>query len=400
MKIVNKILQEVKTNGDAAIRLYTKKFDKMNLKNFEVTQGEIKKAYQSVDKETIKALKAAKRNTEFFAKRQMQQFKDFEIKKDGLTVGQKVIPIETIGAYIPGGNYPLPSTALMCIIPARIAGVKNIIACSPKIRPETIVAADLAGAGRLFRIGGAQAIAAMAYGTRTIPKVDKIVGPGNIYVTAAKKEIFGQCRIDFLAGPSEVMIIADSTTDSNFAAADLLAQLEHDTNSRAFLISSSKELIKNVKDKIKLQLDNLVTKSIIKKSIKNLKIIKIKNIEDGINISNQIAPEHLELQVKNPEKYMKKLKNYGSLFLGKYSVEAFGDYCSGTNHVLPTNGGARFTGGLSVRDFIKLQTYQKINYKGVKKLAPIALKLSKIEGLDGHRKSTLARLEKRNIYKL
>ena len=294
-------------------------------------------------------------------------------------LGQKVIPIENIGAYIPGGNYPLPSTALMCIVPAKIAGVKSIIACSPKMGPETIVAANLAGADRLFRIGGVQAIASMAYGTKTIPKADKIVGPGNIYVTAAKKEVFGQCGIDFLAGPSEVMIIADGNANFEFVAADLLAKLEHDKNSRAFLATNSEKLIWDVK-------------KIIKKPVKNLKIIKIKNIGGGIKISNQIAPEHLELQIKNPEKYLNKFTNYGSLFLGKYSAEAFGDYCSGPNHVLPTNGGARFTGGLSVRDFVKLQTYQKISREGAMKLAKTALQLGKIEGLDAHNKSIKIRL--------
>ena len=396
MKIVKKIIEDVKNKGDDAVRYYTKKFDKIESENFEIvlTQEEIENAYKLVDKGTIKALENAKKNIEFFARRQMRQFKNFEIKKDGLVIGQKVVPIETIGAYIPGGNYPLLSTALMCILPAKIAGVKNIIACSPKMGAETIVAADLAGAGRLFRIGGAQAIAAMAYGTQTVPKVDKIVGPGNIYVTAAKKEIFGKCGIDFLAGPSEVMIIADENANFEFAAADLLAQLEHDINSRAFLIADSKKLIEDVKIEIRLQIKNLSSEKIIKKSLNNLKIKLVEKIEDAVKIANETAPEHLELQIKNPGKYMDKFTNYGSLFLGNYSAEAFGDYCSGTNHILPTNGGARFTGGLSVRDFVKLQTYQKINKKGALKLAPTALKLSKIEGLDAHNKSIKIRLGK------
>jgi len=394
MKIVTKIIGEVRTKGDAAVRYYTRKFDKIKIRKFEITKAEIKQAYKIVDKETIKALKIAKINIEFFAKKQMLQFKDFEMQKDGLIIGQKVIPMETIGAYIPGGNYPLLSTALMCIIPAKIAGVKNIIACSPKIKPEMIVAADIAGADKLFGIGGVQAIAAMAYGTKIIPKVDKIVGPGNIYVTAAKKEVFGQCGIDFLAGPSEVMIIADDSADYKFIAADILAQLEHDIGSRAFFATDSRKLMQNVKTEIKKQLNELNTKKIIKKSLKNLKIIFVNKLKNAIKIANEIAPEHLELQVTNPEKYMNQLYNYGSLFLGKYSAEAFGDYCSGTNHVLPTNGGAKFTSGLSVRDFVKLQTYQKISSKGAKKLAPTALKLSEIEGLDAHNKSIKVRLGK------
>ena len=394
MKIVNKIIDDVKNKGDAAVKYYTKKFDKIEIDRFIVTKSEVKKAYGLVDKETIKALKFAKKNIEFFAKQQLKQFKNFEIKKEGITLGQKIVPIERVGVYIPGGNYALPSTALMCIVPAKVAGVKEIIACSPKIKPETIVAADMAGADSISRISGVQAIAAMAYGTKTIPKVNKIVGPGNIYVTAAKKAVYGECGIDFLAGPSEVMIIADESSDYKFVAIDLLAQLEHDINSRAFLLANSRKLIKEVRNEIGRQLLDLATKTIIKKSIKNLKIVFVKKIENAVIIANEIAPEHLELQIKNPEKYLGKLRNYGSLFLGAYSAEAFGDYCSGINHVLPTNGGAKFASGLSVRDFIKLQTYQKIDFKGAKKLASTALKLSKVEGLDAHRKSVQVRLSK------
>lgn len=394
MKIVEKIIQDVKDSGDAAVKTYTKKFDGINLDKFIVTKEEIKNAYRSVDKETIKALKFAEENIELFAKQQLKQFKDFQIKKDGFVIGQKVIPIEKIGAYVPGGNYPLPSTALMCIIPAKVAGVKEITICSPKIKNETIVAADIAGADKIFRIGGVQAIAAMAYGTKQIPKVDKIVGPGNVYVTSAKKEVYGDVGIDFLAGPSEVMVIADEFADPEIIAADLLAQLEHDINARAFLVTNSSAIISKTKEEINNQLTNLDTKSIIKKSIKNLKIISIKNIDESIKITNEIAPEHLELQIRNPERLMEKLRNYGSLFIGQHSAEAFGDYCLGTNHVLPTRGGARFTSGLSVRDFIKLQTYQKVDAKGVEKLANATLKLSKVEGLSAHNKSVQVRLKK------
>lgn len=392
MNIVNKIVEDVKSKGDIAVRYYTKKFDKNDLGSFIVTKQEIKLAYKLVDKETIKALMFAKKNIEFFAKLQLKQFNNFEVRKNGVILGQRVIPIEKIGVYIPGGNYPLPSTALMCIIPAKLAGVKEIIACSPKIKPETIVAADMAGADKIFKIGGAQAIAAMAYGTKQIPKVDKIVGPGNVYVTAAKKAVYGDCGIDFLAGPSEVMIIADDMANYKFIAIDLLAQLEHDVNAKAFLLTNSKMLINKVKNEIERQLSDLATSNIIKESIKNLKINFVQKIEEAITFANTIAPEHLELQVKNPEKYLNKATNYGSLFLGEFSAEAFGDYCSGTNHVLPTNKGARFTSGLSVRDFIKLQTYQKINVNGIKKLAPTALKLSEVEGLAAHNKSVRLRL--------
>ena len=394
MKIVEKVIQDVRNKGDNAVRSYTKKFDNIDLDKFIVTKEEIKNAYRSVDKETIKALKFAKKNIELFAKRQMEQFKDLEVKNKGVVLGQKVIPIEKVGAYVPGGNYALPSTALMCIVPAKVAGVKDVIVCSPKIKSETIVAADIAGADKIFRIGGIQAIAAMAYGTKQIPKVDKIVGPGNVYVTSAKKEVYGDVGIDFLAGPSEIMVIADEFADPEIVAADLLAQLEHDINARAFLVTNSSAIISKTKEEINKQLKNLDTKGIIKKSLKNLKIISIKNTDESIKIANEIAPEHLELQIRNPERLMKKLRNYGSLFIGPYSAEAFGDYCSGTNHVLPTRGGARFTSGLSVKDFIKLQTYQKISAKGAKKLAPAALKLSKVEGLSAHNKSVQIRIKK------
>ncbi len=395
-KVVNKIIEDVKNNGDAAIRYYTRKFDKIDLSSFEVTNQEVKQAYKQVNKETIKALKFAKRNIEFFAKQQLKQFKNFEVRKNGVILGQRVIPIEKIGVYIPGGNYPLPSTALMCIIPARLAGVKEIIACSPKINPETIVATDIAGADKIFKIGGVQAIAAMVYGTKQIPKVDKIVGPGNVYVTAAKKAVYGDCGIDFLAGPSEVMIIADEASNPEFIAADLLAQAEHDIKAKTYLVTISKKLAQQVNEQIKIQLPRLKTKDIAELSLKNKDIIIVKNLNEAISIANEKSPEHLELQIKNPEKLIKKLKNYGSLFIGENTAEVFGDYCSGTNHVLPTNGVARFTGGLSVKDFVKIVTYQKFNRKIPKSMIKTASKLAEIEGLDGHKKAALIRLKSRS----
>jgi len=235
MKIVKQIIKDVRENGDKAVGKYTEVFDKVKLENFEVNKKEIRETYKQVDRKIIEIMKKAAVNIERFARSQLKQFKDFEYTKNGVTVGQKIIPIERIGVYIPGGNYPLPSTALMCIIPAKVAGVKEIIACSPKIRPITIVAADLAGADLILNIGGVQAIAAMAYGTETIPKVDKVVGPGNIYVTTAKKEIFGDCGIDLLAGPTEILLIADKYANPKFIAADLLAQAEHDIETKGQL---------------------------------------------------------------------------------------------------------------------------------------------------------------------
>src|SRR3989344_5784752 len=395
-KIVNRIIEDVKIKGDDAISYYTKKFDKINLKYFLVTKKELNGAYSQVDKQTIKALILAKKNIEFFAKKQLRQFKNFEVRNNGIIIGQKVIPIEKIGVYIPGGNYPLPSTALMCIVPARLAGVKEIIACSPRIKPETIVAADIAGADKIFKIGGVQAIAAMAYGTKQVPKADKIVGPGNVYITAAKKAVYGDCGIDFLAGPSEVMIIADETGNPEFIAADLLAQAEHDINAKVDLVTTSRKLAKKVNQQIKIQLPRLKTKSIAESSLKNSNTIIAKNLNEAINIANKKSPEHLELQIKNPENVVRKLKNYGSLFIGENTAEVFGDYCSGTNHVLPTDGAARYTGGLSVKDFVKIVTYQKFARKIPKSMIKTASKLADIEGLDAHRKAALIRLKSKN----
>lgn len=282
----------------------------------------------------------------------------------------------------------------MCIIPARVAGVKEIIICSPKIKPATIVAADLAGADLFFNIGGVQAIAAMAYGTESVPKVDKIVGPGNIYVTQAQKEVFGDVGIDLLAGPTEILVITDKYANPRFIAADLLGQAEHDVMTKIFFITDSRNLIKKVDSELKSQIAKLETKNIIKQAFKNKKTILVKNLAEAIKIANEIAPEHLSLQVKNPKKHLNQLKNYGSLFLGGYSAVVFGDYCSGPNHVLPTNKTSRFTGGLSVKDFIKIQTYQQIAEKGAKKLAKIATKFAAIENLDAHKKSAEIRLKR------
>ena len=388
MRIVRKIVSDIEKYGDEAIAKYTLLLNKIKLKRFLVSKKEIKKAYKSVDRDTLTALKKAARNIRKFAKKQLKCFKNFEYTEKGVTLGQRIIPIEKIGCYVPGGNYPLSSSALMSVIPAKTAGCKEVIVCSPKIKPITIVAADIAGADRIFRIGGVQAIAAMAYGTKQIPKVDKIVGPGNIYVNLAKKEVYGKVGIDFIAGPSEVMIIADDSANPSFIAADMLAQAEHDVNAIPILITISKNIAKEARIELKKQLSKLKTREIAEKALKNGEIIVVKNIEKAIKIANEKAPEHLELQIKNAEKYISQCLNYGSLFLGNYSAEVFGDYCSGTNHILPTARTARYSGGLSVRDFIKIDTYQKITKKGAKKLAQTASKLAEIEGLYAHKNAS------------
>jgi len=394
IEVVSQILNEVKKDGDKAVKKYTKKFDNLDLKNTLITRKQIEDAYKKVNSQDIQILKKAATNIRFFAKEQFKTFKDFEIKKNGVILGQKIMPIEKVGCYVPGGRYPLPSSALMNVIPAKVAGAKEIIICSPKIHPLTIVAADIAGADKIFNIGGIQAIGAMAYGTKTVPRVNTVVGPGNKFVAAAKKEVYGIVGIDFIAGPSEVLIIADETSNPEFIAADLLAQAEHDPNARCDLLTTSKELAKNVNDELRIQLDKLPTKEIAKIALNNGRIVIVKNLTEAIEISNRRAPEHLEIQVKNKKQVISKLTNYGSLFIGNYSAEVFGDYCSGTNHTLPTNGAPNYTGGLSVKDFIKILTYQEMDKKSCITLGKIASRIADLEGLKGHKNAADVRLKK------
>jgi histidinol dehydrogenase len=392
---VREILKNVKANGDVAVREYNQKFDKLDIINFQLTKEDIKKAYQKVDKDTITALKFAASNIKKFAEHQLRSLKDFEINNDGVILGQRIVPIEKVGCYVPGGRYPLPSTALMTVIPAKVAGVGEVIICSPKISPVTIVAADIAGADKIFNVGGVQAIGAMAYGTKLVPKVDKIVGPGNQYVAAAKKEVYGLVGIDFIAGPSEVLVIADENGNPDFIAADLLAQAEHDPSSRAEVITFTKDFAEKISNSVEKQLSILKTKEVAKPAIdKNGTIILVNNMDEAIEIANKRAPEHLELQIKNPDAIIPQLKNYGSLFIGEYSAEVFGDYCSGPNHTLPTNGCARYTGGLSVKEYVKVLTFQKVTEKASAALIKAASKLADVEGLYGHKNAADIRLKK------
>jgi len=385
---IREIIENVRNCGDRAIRIYTKKFDKIGLTDFSVSKKEIEVAYTKVSKKTIRAIKYSIRNVKKFAKLQYKQYKSFEIEMaPGLILGQKIVPISRVGLYIPAGKYPLFSSIIMMAVPANVAGVEEIIICTPPpIKPEIIVTSDMLGIKKIFKIGGPQAIAAMAFGTETIPKVDKIFGPGNKYVTEAKKQLFGTVGIDKIAGPSEILVLADDQSNPKFIAADLLAQAEHDENARAILVSLSKKLAEAVQREIRIQLQELKTKEIAAKSWKNNgKIFVCKDEKSAIEIINSIAPEHLEIQTKNPKKYMEKVKNFGSLFLGPYSAEVFGDYVSGTNHVLPTSGAAKFSDGLSIRDFFKIQTYQLINKKINKELYIAAKEMAEKEGLYAHK---------------
>lgn len=382
---VEEIVKEVRQNGDSAMKKYTKQFDGEDLEKFLITLDEIKNAYSQVDAETIKAIKKSIQNVKKFSEKQLKCLKPLKTNIDANELGHKIIPLESVGCYIPGGNYPLLSSAIMTIVPAKVAGVKEIVACSPKIRPETIVACDLAGANKIYRVGGVQAIAGMAWGTETILKVNKIVGPGNKYVTAAKKYVYGEVGIDFLAGPSEVMIIADETANAEFVAADMLAQCEHDLDARAFLITTSENFAQKVQEFAQKQLEELETKEIASKSFEKSFAVVVKSLDVAIELANKKAPEHLEICYKNAKKDIDKFKNYGSLFVGNYSAEVYGDYCSGTNHVLPTNEVSKYSGGLSVFDFVKIQTYQIISKRGNKIISPCASKLAEKEGLKAHK---------------
>ncbi len=385
IKSVNDIIDDVKKSGDGALIKYSRQFGDGLLDSLEVSKDEIKKAYKNVDKKTIDAIKTAIDNVKLFAQKQLECLKNLDTEYDGIKLGHRIIPLKRAGCYIPGGNYPLPSTAVMTIIPAKTAGVKEVIACSPRIKDVTIVACDMAGADKIYKVGGVQAIAAMAYGTETIQRVDKIVGPGNKYVTAAKKQIYGDCGIDFLAGPSEVLIIADESADARFTAADMLAQCEHDRDARAYLICFSHKFAKEVDKYAKEMLKQLKTSEIAKISYEKSFAVVADNLEQAVEISEKRAPEHLELCIENAQAKMDMFSNYGSLFLGNYSAEVYGDYCAGTNHTLPTNTVARYSGGLSVFDFLKVQTYQYADKNAAKKLSKTAAIIAENEGLLAHK---------------
>ncbi len=385
---VSKIIEDVKNNKNKALIEYSKSFNDGNFENekdFLVSENEIDEAYNNTDKDVVESIKKAYKSVLEFAKKQFSCIKEFETKIGESVLGHKIIPLNRVLCYVPGGNYPLPSSCIMTVTPAKVAGVKEIYLTSPKIRPQTIVAAHIAGADKIYKLGGAQAISAFAYGTESILPVDKIVGPGNKYVTFAKKYVYGTCDIDFLAGPSEVLIVADETANPDLISADMLAQSEHDKDARSYLITTSKDLAIKVQKSAEKQLETLKTKEIAQIAFEKSSAIIVNSIDEAIEISNQRAPEHLELIFKDADKFKDKFINYGSLFVGENCAEVFGDYCSGTNHVLPTNMAARYTGGLSVFDFIKILTWQNIDKNMAKDLAKTASKLAEAEGLFAHK---------------
>ena len=357
---VGEILSNVRANKDAALFKYTKDFDKadINASNIVVTKEEIEEAYTKVDPKLVNVIRKALKNIKEYHEKQ-KQYSWFDSKPDGTILGQKVTALSRVGVYVPGGKAAYPSSVLMNVIPAKVAGVEQIIMCTPpdhegKVYPTTLVAANEAGVDVIYKAGGAQAIAAMAYGTESVPKVDKICGPGNIYVALAKKAVFGYVSIDSVAGPSEILVVADETANPRYVAADLLSQAEHDEMASAILITTSNELAQKVSDEIDGFLKELSRSEIISKSLDNYGyILLVDNINDAVDAANEIASEHLEIVTKDPFNTMTKIKNAGAIFLGEYSSEPLGDYFAGPNHVLPTNGTAKFFSALSVDDFIK-----------------------------------------------
>ncbi|MBU3130230.1 histidinol dehydrogenase [Clostridium tagluense] len=398
--VVDKILQDIKTRGDDAIIEYTKKFDSklITLENIIVTATEIKNAYKMVDKDFLEAITLAKQNVREFHEKQVK--KPWMMKKEkGVVLGQTVRGLESVGIYVPGGTAAYPSTVIMNAIPAKVAGVKNLVMVTPptsdgSVNPHILVAADIAGVDQIYKVGGAQAIAALAFGTETISKVDKIVGPGNIYVAMAKKNVFGYVDIDMIAGPSEILIIADENSNEKYIAADLMSQAEHDVLASAMLITTSRELADKVVCELGVQIKAMSRKDIISESLERYGVILIvQNIKEAIDLANKIAPEHLEVLLDNPFDFLGDIKNAGSIFLGRYSPEPLGDYIAGPNHVLPTSGSARFFSPLSVDDFIKKSSYIYYTKEALSEVADKVIKLAEVEGLTAHGNSIKVRLE-------
>jgi len=399
---VSDIIAKVRKDGDRGLFELNKSFDGYEREEVLVTPEEIKKAYAEINLTTLEDLRFAAKNIEEFAKRQKHILQDIEEEiLPGVKLGHRVIPVEACAGYVPGGRYPLPSSALMSIIPAKVAGVKRLVACSPKgkdlesIHPATLVAMDISGTQEIYCMGGAQAIAALAYGTERIKPVNLITGPGNQYVTEAKRQVNGVVGIDFLAGPSEVLVIADASANPAIIAADLLAQSEHDPAARAVLLCADENLANEVQDEIYRFLEVLPTAGIARLAWeRNGEIIIFETLAEAADYANQIAPEHLEIHVQDPEKLKELLVNYGSLFIGEEAAEVFGDYSAGTNHILPTMSTARFTGGVWVGTFLKVVTNQKITRKGLELIAPVASRLAEIEGLFAHKLAADIRLKK------
>ena len=396
--VVRDIILTVRERGDAALCEYEERFDKVTLSSLAVSAEEIKEALSLVDAEFLRVIRKAAENIREFHTKQLRQ--GFEMRRgEGVILGQRVTPIERVGLYVPGGTAAYPSTVLMDAIPAKIAGCPKVVMVTPpakdgKVNPVILAAASIAGVDEIYKVGGAQAIAALAYGTETVPKVDKIVGPGNAFVAEAKKQVFGVVSIDMIAGPSEILVVADGGSDPRCVAADMLSQAEHDKNASAVLVTDSPSLAKGVQGAIEALLTGMERRDIARASIDNNgKIILVNDLATGIEVANAIAPEHLELCVADPFSYLPKVKHAGSVFLGRNCPEAIGDYYAGMNHTLPTCGTARFSSPLSVDDFIKKTQYAYYSADALVEVAADVALFAKKEGLTGHAKSATIRTE-------
>ena len=397
---VNEIIENVRTNRDAAIFDYTKRFDgaDINAENILVTEDEIKEAYEKVDEKLLTVIRKALVNIRKYHEKQ-RQYSWFDSEESGIILGQKVTALEKVGVYVPGGKAVYPSSVLMNIVPAKVAGVKTIVMTTPpgkdgKVNPATLVAAKEAGVDAIYKVGGAQAIAALAFGTESVPKVDKIVGPGNIYVALAKKAVFGFVSIDSIAGPSEIMVLADETANPRFVAADLLSQAEHDEMASAILVTTSRDLAEQVSKEVEGFVAQLSRKEIIQKSLDNYGYILVaESMDEAIATVNEIASEHLELVTKNPFETMTKIRNAGAIFVGEYSSEPLGDYFAGPNHVLPTNGTAKFFSPLSVDDFIKKSSIISYSREALEPIYKDIVQFAECEQLTAHANSIRVRFE-------
>lgn len=397
---VNGIINDIRKNGDKALFEYTEKFDKcvIDASSIKITKEEIEEAYRALDPEFVEVMKRSAENIRAFHEKQKRNTW-IDTKEDGSILGQRILPIEISGVYVPGGKAAYPSSVLMNVVPAKVAGVERIVMCTPpgkdgKVNPGTLVAADIAGVTEGYKVGGAQAIAAMAFGTESVPKVDKITGPGNIFVALAKKACFGHVSIDSIAGPSEILVLADESANARYVAADLLSQAEHDEMASAILITTSQELADNVSKEIDGFLQTLSRADIIKKSLDNYGYIFVAdNMEDAIEAANAVASEHLEIITVNPYETMTKIKNAGAIFLGDYSSEPLGDYYAGPNHILPTNRTARFFSPLSVDDFVKKTSIISYSRAALEKVHSDIELFAKQEGLSAHANSIAVRFE-------
>jgi histidinol dehydrogenase len=397
---VEEIINNVRKNGDRALLEYAVCFDKVNPSAYtlKVNREEIEQAYNKIDNELIEVIKKAKENIRSFHLKQLEK-SWFSTENDGVILGQLYRPIDKVGVYVPGGTAPLPSSVLMNAVPAKVAGVERIVMATPPsangcINPAILVAANEAGVDEIFAVGGAQAIAAMAFGTATVAKVDKIVGPGNIYVATAKRMVFGYCDIDMIAGPSEILVVADHSANPIYAAADLLSQAEHDTLASSILVTTSQQLAMDVRVEIERQISYLGRKDIIARSIDDYgAILIVENLEEAVEIVNMIAPEHLELCVEEPFNLLGSIKNAGAVFLGHYASEPLGDYFAGPNHVLPTSGTARFFSPLNVGDFVKKSSVISYTRKALEKVKDDVVRFAEAEGLSAHANAIKVRFE-------